>query len=107
MIRVNNRDHCRAVRLLLGQKPNPSLHSFMDDFSKQLGWGHRLLRHNIDMVRMAGELYGEEGEREATFHIACDMGWITSQDVAEAQAIKNKREEVESARDKEKAASNN
>jgi len=65
----------------LGQKPHPSLHSFMDDFSKQLGWGHRLLRHNADMIIKAGELYGEDGEREATFHIACDMGWITSEDL--------------------------
>jgi len=53
----------------------------MDDFSKQLGWGHRLLRHNAGMIQMARELYGEEGEREATFHIACDMGLITNEDL--------------------------
>ena len=91
---MNNRDHCRAVRLLLGQKPHPSLHSFMDDFSKQLGWGHRLLRHNADMIRMAGELYGEAGEREATFHIACDMGLITSQDLANISRQRVKKKEV-------------
>ena len=78
---MNNRDHCRAVRLLLGQKPHPSLHRFMDDFSEQLGWGHRLLRHNADMIRIAGELYGEDGEREAAFHIACDMECITREDL--------------------------
>ena len=78
---MNNKDHCRAVKLLLGQEPHPSLHSFMDDYSKQLGWGHRLLRHNADMVRMAGELYGADGEREAAFHIACDMRVITIQDL--------------------------
>lgn len=90
---MNNRDHCRAVRLLLGQKPHPSLHSFMDDFSKQLGWGHRLLRHNADMIRMAGELYDEAGEREATFHIACDMGVITSQDLANMSRRRVKKNE--------------
>ena len=65
----------------MGQKSHSYLHSFMDDFSKQLGWGHRLLRHNADMIRMAGDLYGEGGEREASFHIACDMGMVTPSDL--------------------------
>ena len=91
---MNNKDHCKAVRLLLGQKPHPSLHSFMDDFSKQLGWGHRLLRHNADMVHMAGELYGVVGEREATFHIACDMGVVTSQDLANMPRRRAKKKGV-------------
>jgi hypothetical protein len=74
----------------LGQKPHSSLHSYMDDFSKQLGWGHRLLRHNADMIRMAGEVYDEDGEREATFHIACDMGLITGQDLVNTSRRRTK-----------------
>ena len=77
---MNNKEHCKAVRLLLGQKPNPPLHAFMDDFSKQLGWGHRLLRHNFTMIEMVKDIYGEDGALEVAFHIACDMGVITKKD---------------------------
>ena len=63
----------------------------MDDFSKQLGWGHRLLRHNADMIQTAGELYGKEGGREASLHIACDMGLITIGDLVNT---KKKEEET-------------
>ena len=79
---MNNKDHCRAVRLLLKQKPHPSLHSFMDAYSKEYGWGHRLLRHNAKMFEFAKEVYGDEGEREAAFHIACDMGIVTLEDIS-------------------------
>lgn len=63
------------------QKPHRALHAFMDEFSKQYGWGHRLLRHNATMLNFAKEIYGEEGEREAAFHIACDMGMVTLEDI--------------------------
>ena len=78
---MNNRNHCRAVRLLLKQKPHPPLHSFMDAFSKEYGWGHRVFRHNADMMDFAKKHYGNEGEREVALHIACDMGIVTLEDI--------------------------
>jgi len=76
---MNNKDHCRAIKLL-GQKPHRELHAFMDAYSKEFGWGHRLLRHNAQMMDFAKEIYGEDGEREVAFHIACDMGIVTKDD---------------------------
>ena len=75
------KEHCQAVRLLLKQKPHLPLHAFMDEPSKIYGWGHRLLRHNAKIMEFAKEIYGEEGEREAAFHIACDMGLVTIDDI--------------------------
>ena len=40
-----------------------------------------MLRHNADMIHLASELYGEDGAREVVFHIACDMGIITTSDL--------------------------
>lgn len=82
---MNNHDHCRAVRVLLGQAPHAGLHAFMDDYSKQLGWGHRLLRHNFNMIELAEDTYGPDGGREVALHIACDMGIITNGDVTQFQ----------------------
>jgi hypothetical protein len=53
----------------------------MDDFSKELGWGHRLLRHNTQMMEFAEEVYGDDGGREVALHIACDMKLITGKDL--------------------------
>jgi hypothetical protein len=39
---------------------------------------------------MAGEVYDEDGEREATFHIACDMGLITGQDLVNTSRRRTK-----------------
>ena len=78
---MNNKYHCRAVETLLKQKSHPSLHAFMDAYSKDFGWGHRLLRHNARMMELAKEIYGDDGEREVAFHIACDMGIVTINDI--------------------------
>jgi len=78
---MNNKEHCKATRILLGVKPHPELHAYMDYYSKELGWGHRILRHNMSMVKDAEELYGEKGRLEVIFHIACDMGLIEKKDI--------------------------
>lgn len=83
------------MRLLLKQKPHAGLHAYMDEFSKQLGWGHRLLRHNARMMEFAKEVYGDDGEREAAFHIACDMEVVTKNDLCwGAASAKNRKGET-------------
>ena len=78
---MRNAEHCRATKLLLGLTPNKRLHSFMDSYSKTMGWGHRVKRHDYAFVQFATKLYGEEGGLEAALHIACDMGIVTISDV--------------------------
>jgi len=84
---MRNQEHCLATKVLLGQKAHPGLHAHMDELSKTLGWGHRLRRHDGQMVEQAGSLYGEDGEREAALHIACDMGVITKEDIEMSQLL--------------------
>lgn len=89
---MNNKQHCDATRLLLGIKPHPGLHAFMDEHAWELGRGHRLLRHNLETVEYARRMYGEDGGMEAVFHIACDMGLVTPEDTQWAKRIaKTKR----------------
>lgn len=78
---MRNQEHCRATRVLLGLNPNSELHTFMDAYSKSMGWGHRAKRHDYAFVEFAAKLYGEEGGLEAALHIACDMGMVTITDV--------------------------
>lgn len=66
---------------MLRQEPHPALHAWMDELSKMLGWGHRLLRHSAEMMDRAQDIYGEEGAREVALHIACDMGVVTKADL--------------------------
>jgi len=33
------------------------------------------------MMELAKEIYGDDGEREVAFHIACDMGIVTINDI--------------------------
>jgi len=83
---MNSRQHNQATRLLLGIRPHPGLHTFMDEYAKELRSAHRLLLHNEETIEFARKIYGEEGALEATFHIACDMGLVTLQDIACAKA---------------------
>lgn len=85
---MNSREHVQATRLLLGLKPHPGLHAFMDEYSRELGRGHRLLRHNLETIEYARKIYGYEGALEATFHIACDMGLVTTEDIRWARGKK-------------------
>lgn len=78
---MRNQEHCKATKVLLGLTPNPELHSFMDAYSKSMGWGHRAKRHDYAFIGFAIKLYGEEGGFEAALHIACDMGIVTVKDV--------------------------
>lgn len=78
---MNKKQHCEATKLLLGIDPHPSFHAFMDEYAWELGRGHRLLRHNLDTIEYARSIYGEMGALEATFHIACDMGLVTIEDI--------------------------
>lgn len=72
-------------------EPHPSLHKFMDAYSKQLGWGHRVFRHNVAMLEMANDLYGEDGKLEVAFHIACDMGLVTVEDLRDIRHLHTRR----------------
>jgi hypothetical protein len=83
---MNSRQHNQATRLLLGIRPHPGLHAFMDEYAKELRSAHRLLRHNEETIEFARKVYGEEGALEATFHIACDMGLVTTEDINWAKA---------------------
>ena len=85
---MNNQQHCQATKLLLGMTPHPGLHAFMDEYARHLGRGHRLLRHNLETVEFAGTTYGEEGALEAVFHIACDMGLVTLEDLRWARHLR-------------------
>ena len=78
---MRNQEHCRATKVLLGLIPKSELHTFMDAYSRSMGWGHRAKRHDCAFVHFAIKLYGEEGGLEAALHIACDMGVVTMTDV--------------------------
>lgn len=78
---MRNQEHCRATKVLLRLSPNRELHSFMDEYSKKMGWGHRAKRHDYAFVELAIKLYGQESGLEAALHIACDMGVVTMRDV--------------------------
>lgn len=63
----------------MGMRPHPGLHAFMDEYRSELGRGHRLLRHNLEMIEHARRTYGDEGALEVAFHIACDVGLVTTE----------------------------
>lgn len=63
----------------------------MDEYSWELGRGHRLLRHNLETVEHARKMYGPEGGMEAVFHIACDMGLVTPADTQWAKPIAKRK----------------
>jgi len=78
---MNNRDHCRVTQLLLGIKPHPELHRFMDGYTHGIGWSPKKGRRDYKVAKFMEDLYGEEAGLEATLHIACDLKLITKQDV--------------------------
>ncbi len=82
---MNSRQHCQATRLLLGIRPHPGLHAFTDEYARDLGSAYRLLRHNEETIEFVRKVYGDEGALESAFHIACDMGLVTVEDIAWAK----------------------
>ena len=85
---MNRQEHCQATRLLLGLTPHPGLHGFMDEYSKELGRGHRLFHHDLGTIESIRRIYGDEGALEAIFHIACDMGLVTTEDIKWGRLIR-------------------
>jgi len=82
---MTNKDHCKATEVMLGLRPHPEIHQFIDGFYKSMGWGHRSKRHDYKIIDLMADLYGDEGGEaagvEAAFHIVCDLKLVTEDDL--------------------------
>lgn len=78
---MKNKEHCKATEILLGIKPNKLIHTLMDVYSKTMGWGHRVKRHDYKMIEAMCVIFGKDARFEVALHIACDFGVVTNDDV--------------------------
>lgn len=72
-------EHCRESEALFGE-PFREVHLWLDAFAGQQGYGmrHRLVRHHLQGIRRAVELFGLEAEAPSRQHIVSDLrqeGW--------------------------------
>ena len=72
---------------MLGLPSHIEVHLFMDGFYRRMGWAHRTKRHDYKIINTMVDLYGFEGGLEAAFHIACDLGLVTKNDLKVWQGV--------------------
>lgn len=84
---MTNKEHCKATEIMLGLPSHIEVHLFMDGFYRRMGWAHRTKRHDYKIINTMVDLYGFEGGLEAAFHIACDLGLVTKNDLKVWQGI--------------------
>lgn len=78
---MTSKEHCKATEVMLGLKPHPEMHQFIDGFYKSMGWGHRSKRHDYKIIDLMTDLYGDDAGLEAAFHIVCDLKLVTVDDL--------------------------
>lgn len=64
-------EHCRHTLERYGVT-GEEIHKFMDELYKVLGREHRQFRHNIENVKLVGELFGKKYGKELAENIALD-----------------------------------
>lgn len=69
--------HRRATREFLGWDV-PEVHALIDAASSYLGGRHRVVGHNLAMLRLVEDMFGRRGRVVFTLHVLQDAGHFDS-----------------------------
>jgi hypothetical protein len=81
----SGRQHRSLTRAALGWDI-PEVHALIDAASSYLGGRHRVVGHNLAMLRLVEEMFGRRGRLVFTLHVLQDAGHYSHRPVPEGVA---------------------
>ncbi len=69
---VSHKEHCRISELRTGKRFE-ELHSWIDEYQKEMGVRHREKRHSLNDIEEVRKRWGDEGVIEFLIHLIVDF----------------------------------